>query len=60
MKCILIALAFSLILCDQYYTVVSGDNLTKIANRFGTTIQQLCEWNNIQNANLICWSKTHC
>ena len=36
-----------------YYTVVSGDNLTKIANRYGTTVNQLVSWNNIANPNLI-------
>lgn len=36
-----------------YYTVVSGDNLTKIANKYGTTINQLVSWNNISNPNLI-------
>ena len=36
-----------------YYTVVTGDNLTKIANRYGTTVNQLVSWNNIANANLI-------
>ena len=49
----LISLAFSLILCQQYYTIVSGDNLTKIANKFGTTVEQLCEWNNIKNPDYI-------
>lgn len=29
----------------QYYTVVKGDNLSKIAGRFGTTWQQLYAWN---------------
>lgn len=37
----------------QYYTVVSGDNLTKIAKRYGTTINQLVAWNNIKNPNKI-------
>ena len=37
----------------EYYTVVRGDNLTKIANRFGTTVKQLVEWNDIPNPNLI-------
>ena len=37
----------------QYYTVVKGDNLTRIAKRFGTTINQLVSWNNIANPNLI-------
>lgn len=36
-----------------YYTVVTGDNLTKIANRYGTTVNQLVAWNNIANPNLI-------
>jgi murein DD-endopeptidase len=35
------------------YTVVSGDNLTKIANRFGTTVAALVKLNKIKNANLI-------
>lgn len=37
----------------QYYTVVSGDNLTRIANRYGTTVNQLVAWNGIKNPNLI-------
>lgn len=37
----------------EYYIVQSGDNLTKIANRYGTTVNQLVSWNNIANANLI-------
>lgn len=37
----------------EYYTVVSGDNLTKIANKYGTTVNQLVAWNNISNPNLI-------
>lgn len=35
------------------YTVVSGDNLSSIASRFGTTVQAICKLNNIANANLI-------
>ena len=35
------------------YTVASGDNLTKIANRFGTTVAELVKINGIKNANLI-------
>lgn len=38
---------------EQYYTVVSGDNLTRIANRYGTTVNQLVAWNGIKNPNLI-------
>jgi len=37
----------------QYYTIKSGDTLTKIAKTYGTTVSQLCSWNNIKNANLI-------
>lgn len=37
----------------QYYTVRSGDTLSAIAVRYGTTVAQLCSWNGIQNANLI-------
>lgn len=37
----------------EYYTVVRGDNLSRIAQRFGTTVKQLVAWNNIPNANLI-------
>ena len=37
----------------QYYTVVSGDTLSGIAAKFGTTVAQLCSWNNISDPNLI-------
>lgn len=37
----------------EYYIVKKGDNLTKIAKRYKTTIKQLVEWNNIKNPNLI-------
>lgn len=37
----------------QTYYVRSGDNLTVIAQRFGTTVQQIVADNNIQNPNLI-------
>jgi murein DD-endopeptidase len=35
------------------YRVVSGDNLTKIANQFRTTVPKLVALNGIKNANLI-------
>ena len=38
---------------STYYTVQSGDNLTKIAKQFGTTVNQLVAWNDIVNPNLI-------
>lgn len=36
-----------------YYKVVRGDNLSKIAQKFGTTVSQLVSWNTIKNPNLI-------
>ena len=36
-----------------YYTVKSGDNLSTIAQKYGTTVSQLVAWNGIKNANLI-------
>lgn len=38
---------------EMYYTVQRGDNLSKIAKQFGTTVSQLAAWNNIRNVNLI-------
>lgn len=37
----------------EYYTVQKNDNLTKIAKKYGTTVNQLVAWNNIANPNLI-------
>lgn len=36
-----------------YYIAKSGDTLTRISNKFGVSINQLVEWNNIKNPNLI-------
>ena len=36
-----------------YYTVKSGDTLWQIANRYGTTINEITSLNNIKNPNLI-------
>lgn len=36
-----------------YYTVKRGDNLTKIAKMYDTTVSQLVAWNNIKNPNVI-------
>ena len=36
-----------------YYTVQRGDNLTRIANKYNTTVAQIVAWNNIKNPNLI-------
>ena len=35
------------------YTVVSGDTLSGIAAKFGTTYQKIAEYNGIENPNLI-------
>ena len=35
------------------YTVVSGDVLSGIAIRFGVTVAQIQQWNNIKNPNII-------
>lgn len=39
--------------CVTYYTVKTGDTLTKIAGRYGVTVNQLVRWNSIANPNLI-------
>lgn len=36
-----------------YYTVKRGDTLSKIAELYGVTVEQIVELNNIQNPNLI-------
>lgn len=38
---------------SQTYTVKPGDNLTKIARNFGTTVNEIASLNNITNVNLI-------
>lgn len=38
---------------STYYTVKRGDNLYRIARRFGTTIHSIVKLNNITNPNLI-------
>ena len=38
---------------EVYYIVKKGDNLTKIARAYGTTVSRLVELNNIKNPNLI-------
>lgn len=38
---------------ETVYTVVSGDTLSKIASKYGTTYQKLAEYNGISNPNII-------
>ena len=35
------------------YTVASGDVLSGIAPRFGVTVAEIQQWNNLKNANVI-------
>ena len=37
----------------EYYIIQRGDTLSGISSKFGTSINQLCTWNNISNPNLI-------
>lgn len=37
----------------QYYEVKTGDTLSGIAKKYGTSVSQLQSWNGIKNANLI-------
>lgn len=36
-----------------YYTIKRGDTLWRISRRYGISVQNIVEWNNIQNPNLI-------
>ena len=38
---------------SQYYTVEKGDTLWEIAQKFGTTVQEIANINNLENPNLI-------
>jgi FOG: LysM repeat len=39
--------------CANPYTIVSGDTLSKLASRYGTSVQNIAASNGIKNANLI-------
>jgi len=53
MKKILFLILISFIISDKYYTVQPGDTLGAIAQRYGVTVMQLCEWNGLANPNYI-------
>ncbi|MCT2590937.1 LysM peptidoglycan-binding domain-containing protein [Streptomyces sp. N2-109] len=36
-----------------HYTVKRGDTLSEIAERFGTTVEQLVKWNHIEDPDVI-------
>ena len=38
---------------EEYYTVVAGDTLSKIASKYGTTVDAIVKMNDIKNPNLI-------
>lgn len=37
----------------EYYTVQKGDNLGNIAKKYGVTIAQIQEWNNMEDSNVL-------
>ncbi|MGC9467677.1 MAG: LysM peptidoglycan-binding domain-containing protein [Anaerolineae bacterium] len=46
--------------CSQWYTVQPGDNLFRIALRYGTTVSALQSLNGIANPHYIQWGRTIC
>ena len=36
-----------------FYNIKSGDTLSRIANKYGTTLEQILEWNNISDSQII-------
>ena len=38
---------------NNYYTVKKGDTLGGIARKYGRTIKQLMQWNNLKNADAL-------
>lgn len=46
--------------CSQFYTVAPGDNLFRIALRFGTTVFNLQQLNGLANPNFVFAGQTLC
>ena len=53
MKIILLLILISFAISTKYYTIQPGDTLYSIGRKFGVTVQNLCEWNNISNPDVI-------
>jgi predicted chitinase len=53
MKAFLLLILLSFIVADEVYIVKSGDCLSAIAAKYGVTVAQLQQWNNIKNPNYI-------
>lgn len=45
-------------MANEYYTIKSGDTLSGIAKKYGTTVAKLAELNNISNVNMIIAGET--
>jgi LysM repeat protein len=46
--------------CSQYYIIRRGDNLSRIAYRYGTTVNALMRCNNIWDPDVIYWGQKLC
>lgn len=42
---------------SEFYTVQKGDNLSAIAKKYGVTVAEIKEWNNLEDTNVLSGSK---
>jgi membrane-bound lytic murein transglycosylase D len=42
---------------SEFYVVQKGDNLNSIARKYGVTVAEIKEWNNLEDANVLSGSK---
>jgi hypothetical protein len=42
----------------QFHSITNGDFLYKIANKYGVSVKQVCNWNNIKRSKLLVVGKT--